>query len=165
MQQISPGSAPLPWVPAVFCTDEVSRSAAKPPLASGLHAVKDGRISGFPKHVSSLQVWAPIGDCGAGGTCCPESWCRQHPWEHPLSLQPPPSSAALTAQLTFAQKFRKFIANLPLAVGLLTTVSKELQWSKESRIIQKSVTRNNASAWEDREMGSKRVAEIMIISR
>lgn len=122
-------------------------------------------MSGFPRHVSSLQVWAPIGDCGAGGTCCPESWCRQHPWEHPLSLQPPPSSAALPAQLTFAQKFRKFIANLPLAVGLLTTLSKELQWSKESRIIQKSVTRNNALAWEDREMGSMRVAGIMIISR
>lgn len=160
MQQIPPGSPPLPWVPAVL------PSAAKPPLASGLHGGKDGRISGFPKHVSSPQVWTRIGDRGAGGTCCPESWCWQHPWEHPLSLQPPPGSAALPAQLTFAQKFRKFMANLPSAVGLLTTLSKELQRSKEKGIIQKSVTRNNASAREDREVGSERVARIItIISR
>lgn len=65
------------WVSAVFQTDEVLLSAAKPPLASGLHGGEDEGIPGFPKHVSSPLVWAPMGDGGGGGTCRPE--CRQHP--------------------------------------------------------------------------------------
>lgn len=84
------GAPLMPWVPAVFWTDEVLLSAANPALASGLYRGENGAISGFSKHVSSPQVWAPIADRGAGGTCRPETpltaWCQQHPCSTPRSL-------------------------------------------------------------------------------
>lgn len=65
MQQTSPGNLlDAPGYRQI--SEEVLLTAAK-----GLHGVEDCRISGFPKHVSSPQVWALIGDRGAGGILRP----------------------------------------------------------------------------------------------